>query len=110
MADNRDSMASGLLESLGEEELLAVLAEGVRRVPAESRWRADDAGRAARVRAVVRTILERSFPTLRAESELAAIEGDVAVAILAHDASVHRLERLAATLRARDIAGNGEHA
>jgi hypothetical protein len=34
----------------------------------------------------------------------------VAEAILAHDASVHRLERLAATLRARDIAGNGEHA
>jgi hypothetical protein len=108
MADDRDSMASGLLESLGEEELLAVLAEGVRRIPEASRWRTDDAGRAARVHAVVRTILERSFPTLRAGAELAAIERDVVEAILAHDASVHRLERLAATLRARDTRQNGE--
>jgi hypothetical protein len=101
MAEDRDSMASGLLESLGEEELLSVVVGGLQAVPEGERWSADGVVSATLVGSLVRTILARSFPALRGNSELDALERDVTEAIMAHESSMHRLNRLGATLRSR---------
>ncbi len=101
MAEDRDSMASGLLESLGEEELLSVAASGLHAVPEGERWSADGVVSPALVGSLVRSILARSFPALRGNSELDALERDVTEAIMAHESSMHRLNRLGATLCSR---------
>ena len=106
MADDRDSMASSLLESLGEDELLRILSEGLASqasVPRGSVSERDDPSVAQRllVGGVVRVILERSFPALAGGGDLEAIEADVTDALIAHEQSLRRIERLAASLRQR---------
>jgi hypothetical protein len=112
MADDGDAMASSLLESLGDEELLRVLAEGFSRqrsVPEAAAVGADDQPKSqqALVASIVHVILERSFPALATEAGFAAIESDVTAALLAHEQSMRRIERLASALRARDPRGGG---
>lgn len=110
MADDGDSMASSLLESLGEQELLRILAEGFSR---ESLMRGDRQGsdpklaQRALVACVVRTILDRSFPTLANRADMDAVESDVTDALLAHEQSLRRIERLAATLRSQGPSPGG---
>lgn len=107
MSGDRDSMASGLLESLGEDELLSVVAGGLQRVPEGERWSADGVVMPALVGSMVRAILARSFPALRGNSEFDALERDVTEALMAHEPSMHRLNRLGATLRSRDAKPGG---
>jgi len=107
MAEDRDSMASGLLESLGEDELLSVVAVGLQRVPEGERWSADGVVTPALVGSMVRAILMRSFPALRGNSEFNALERDVTEAMMAHEPSMHRLNRLGATLRSREAKLRG---
>jgi hypothetical protein len=110
MADDGDSMAAGLLESLGEEQLLQILAEGFSRRQSEAaavRTDHSPMSQQALVASIVHVILKRSFPTLAPEAGFVAIESDVTAALLSHEQSMRRIERLAAVLRARDPRGGG---
>ncbi len=105
MADDRDSMASSLLESLGEDELLRILSDGLARessVRHAAVAQVDDPAAAQRalIRCVVRVILERSFPSL-AGADIECAEADVTDALIAHGQSLHRIQRLVVALRAR---------
>lgn len=100
-------MASGLLESLNEDELLDLLSRGTRHLPSGHDGSADGDSSRAFVEAAVHAIFDRSFPSLQRNAERAEIERDVADALLAHEPSMRRLVRLATTLRSRGSRGNG---
>lgn len=105
MSEDQESVAPVLLESIAEDDLLRILGECIEQDIGSGAADADAANGlpSASVvsRALIHRLLERSFPAIAGHGAMAAIETDVAEAILAHEPSMKRLERLARALAER---------
>lgn len=101
MAEDRESMASGLLESLEEGELLGLLVDATADALALRGLRPDEVHARVIVDALVAALIERSFPRLAGNASVGGIKSDVAEAIMSHEPSMLRLERLRRALHDR---------